>query len=942
MGVNRRSFLKGAGAAIGAASVARAEDENAPDKADVLDVDEPVEVRIDLNNAPCTLRVLPDTPIAHAVRELGLTGTKLSCEGGACGACTLHADGAPRSGCLTLAVELEGARLTTIEGVGSPDALHPIQRAILETDALQCGFCTPGFVMAAVAFFDRWKAQGLAGRPPRDDVAQALAGNLCRCGCQPALLEAVAAACAGERARAPGGAVVHEERALPRVDGPEKVCGRARYTVDVQMPRMLHGAFVRSKVPHGVIQRIDTARAKRVPGVVDVDLWPIARDKGWGKLRFVGQPIAVVLAENEAAARAGARAVDIDVAQLPFVVEHRDALAANAPLVWAPEERGDVPAAGESPKEPEFLRRWEGNVRRGLVFEKEPGEHERAVHDDGVRVELHVHTEVQMHATLERHGCVASWDGAELTLHTGTQTLDMVASDLAEHLELPRAKVRVLSEHTGGAFGSKAGLRPEHVVAARASMRWRRPVRIIHSFADHLLVGGNRPGTNQRLRVGASLDGRVRAVEHHSQSMCGIAVGERSTGLTTDHLPRQTRAIVDENVVTHTAPACAFRAPGFPPNCFSLEQAVDEVAARVKRHPLVVRLAGDDDDVRRKVYRVAIEKMGPVRERAGTGHRFMRGTGIATAEWWVLAAPSCTVELRAHRTGHVEVSTAIHDLGQGARTVLLNLVHDELGLPKGQIHTRVGDSRLVPGTGAFGSLTTPSVAPPTLAACAQLRALLVKGARRMHGDCRETPTGVLVGRKLVPWRELFVALDADPVVVLGRRGDDPDGYKLPPTRLGALAAVTPVAISQDIVASVQVADVEVDRHLGRVRVRKIDVFLDAGRIASPVTARTQVVGGVIQGMSRALYEARQVGARSGVPLSRSFDAYAILGVADAPEVEVHFVEASRTHNPAGALGLGENSTIATCAAIANGVYRATGRRVMQTPVTPAHLLEVLA
>jgi xanthine dehydrogenase YagR molybdenum-binding subunit len=980
MRVSRRTFLKGAGAAVGVAGIGSAEASGADAASPALrDRRAPLAVTLELNGKPATLRVLPETPLAHAVRDLGLTGTKLACEGGACGACTVHVDGAVRAGCLTLAMELEGAAVRTIGGLGSSEggapgsgaletralktgalqtgpsvppalaALHPVQRAILEADALQCGFCTPGFAMAGAAFYERFCADGRSGEPSPGEVARALAGNLCRCGCQPALVEAVAAACAARPARAPGGAVLHEERALARVDGVEKVTGRAQYASDVQLPDMLHAAFVRSPVPHGVISRIDAASAMRVPGVVAVDLSPIERKGGYGRLRYVGQPIAVIAAESEARARQGARALRVDIDPLPFVIEEHEAKRAEAPVVWEPQERVGIPEAGELPNGPELLRSWRGNVRGALFFGAgiegaglDGGGGPKAVEHSAVVTELRATTGVQLHATLERHGCVAVPEEETLTIHTGCQSVSTVARDLADRLGLPRGKVRVVSEHVGGAFGSKAVTRPEHIAAARLALRTGRPVRLFYDFADHLLYGGHRPSTEHQLRVGTTRGGRLQAVHHEGRSGCGVAVGERATGMTSKHAPWRSATVVDENILTHTAPALAFRAPGFPPNAFVLEQVVDEISAKARRHPLALRLDGEGTSTRARLYRMALSKTRILREAEGDG-RFVRGTGIATAHWAVIANPSCAVELRAHRSGHLEVYTAIHDIGQGARTVLFTLIGEELGLSPSRIAVRIGDSALVAGTGASGSRTTTSIAPAVLDACAALKAQLLRVARASHHDAEATPGGVLVKRdQRIPWGALFAGLPADPVVVHGRRGDDARGYRLPRGKLGVFAGLLPGAITFDQLTSVQVADIEVDRLLGRVRVRKVDVFVDAGRVVSPITARTQVVGAVMQGTSRALYEERRMDAPSGAPLSRTFEEYALLGVADAPEVEVHFFEPGRTHNRAGVLGLGENATIATCAAIANGFFRATGRRVLSTPISPRRVLEVLA
>jgi xanthine dehydrogenase YagR molybdenum-binding subunit len=513
----------------------------------------------------------------------------------------------------------------------------------------------------------------------------------------------------------------------------------------------------------------------------------------------------VVIAETEEQARAAARAVDVVTDALPAAIDPHDAMKDGAPLVWEPENRDAAPNAQEAPKPPESIAAWSGNVRRpGVVdHDADPGGR-KAVDEQAIVSDLRFSTAVQMHATLERHGCVATWDGDTLTLHTGGQNLAMCAFDLALNMKLPRAKVRLVGEHTGGAFGSKASLKPEQIVAARMAMKHKRPVRIFLAFDEHLLVGGNRPGTEQRIRIGATKDGRLVAVDHEGASFCGVGVGERSTGLSAVHALWRHKTLVEKNVVTNTAPAMAFRAPGFPPSSSTLNQSLDDVAVRTRQHPLLLRVGADPNKTKHRVLRYALEKGPalPVGEvRTSSDGRFVRDVGVATAEWNVYTAPSCKVELRAHKDGHLEAKSAIHDMGQGARTVLMNVLVDELGLPPSSIHIFIGDSNLVAGAGAFGSMTTNSVMPAALHACAQLKAALMKGARTIHPDAQETPTAVLVKRKVVPWRELFATLEDDPLVVIGRRGDDNGGYRYT-GELGALGDVMPASIGRDLLYSV--------------------------------------------------------------------------------------------------------------------------------------------
>ena len=285
--LSRRGFLRGSMAAsAGAALASPAGAQTADDLRAALDKPgarpaEAATVRCAVNGAARELPAGPDTSALEVIRQrLGLTGTKAGCGHGACGACTVLVDGSPQVSCLLPAVALHGAEVTTVEGLATgPKAadLHPVQRAFAAEDALQCGFCTPGFVVEAAAFVDQWRAANGDRTPDRDTVADALSGHLCRCGAYENIFAAVQAACAG---RYDGAGVAAE-----RVDALDKVTGRARYTVDVQVPGMLVGRVLRAPLAHGVVRTLDLRPALKIGGVKAA----VAFTEPGKKVRFAGQ-----------------------------------------------------------------------------------------------------------------------------------------------------------------------------------------------------------------------------------------------------------------------------------------------------------------------------------------------------------------------------------------------------------------------------------------------------------------------------------------------------------------------------------------------------------------------------------------------------------------------------------------------------------------------------
>ena len=259
---------------------------------------------------------------AVAIRtELGLTGTKLACGTGVCGACTILVNGVAVAGCLLPVEDLEDAEVTTIEGIGVGDGLHPVQAAFIARDGLQCGYCTPGFVVEAVAFYERWRAANGSRRPERDDIARALAGHLCRCGAYPGIYEAVAAACAGE--------FDHHRADGPRVDALEKVTGSARYTTDIHLDALI-GRVIRSGVAHGELVSVDPTAALALPGV---QAFVMLAEPG-DRVRYHGQPVAALAARDLPTARAAVGLVQVAIEPLPLRrVGAKEALADGAPDV---------------------------------------------------------------------------------------------------------------------------------------------------------------------------------------------------------------------------------------------------------------------------------------------------------------------------------------------------------------------------------------------------------------------------------------------------------------------------------------------------------------------------------------------------------------------------------------------------------------------------------
>src|SRR3954453_8222997 len=355
-----------------------------------------------------------DALLVDVIRDqLGLTGTKLVCGSGVCGACTVLIDGAPVASFLLPAHAATGKKVTTVEGIGTA-ALHPIQKAFMAHDALQCGFCTPGFIVEAVAFHDRWRAERGIAVPSREEIGAALSGHLCRCGAYDGIFRAVADACTG---RFDG-----KEANAPRLEARDKVTGLAKYTVDIHHDGQLEGVILRSPFAHARISELDLAPARAMPGVNAV-ISLLGDDR---IVRYVGQPIAAVAARDRKTALAAIAAIKLGSERLPSAIGLDEARRADAPVVFeksARKKAGNVSEGGGSPAP------WKGNIRGpSAAFSKKPKKVRSWV--EGARtannpllVEGTFRTGTQQHACLEPHAAVARFDGDRLTVHVSTQAV---------------------------------------------------------------------------------------------------------------------------------------------------------------------------------------------------------------------------------------------------------------------------------------------------------------------------------------------------------------------------------------------------------------------------------------------------------------------------------------------------------------------------------------
>ena len=712
-----------------------------------------------------------------------------------------------------------------------------------------------------------------------------------------------------------------------RLDGIAKVTGRARYTQDLAFPGMLHARILRSPYPRARVRRIDASRALALPGVRGVlhrfnaPKTPYRGDDTIFReeVRFVGEDVAAVAADTAGIADQALRLIEVDYEILPFVVDLEEAIADGAPRL---EEKGNVSDSGKHDR----------------------GDAKRAFKESSVVVEQTYRTSTQLHNCLETHGAVALWDGDRLTVHESTQHVFGVRAGLRQALNLPFSKIRVICDYMGGGFGSKGGVGKYTIIASLFARQLGLPVRCVFTRNEENTAAGNRSATLQWVRIGWK-DGRIHALEHHSWSNSGqgkwIANPTGPTNTLYDVANLTTRS---HRVVTNAGALSAFRAPGYVEGTFALEQAIDELAAKVGVDPLEIRrrhahatkdpMTGKKYTAKRLLdcYTIGAREIGWSKRRPegtrGSGPHKRRGMGMASQIWGGGGGPPAYATVHLNPDGTAILRTGTQDIGTGTRTIMAQICAEELGLAVDAIRVELGDTDAPYGPISAGSLTVASVGPAVrLAAADARRQLLGTAAQMLEVRAAELriEAGHIVSRGArMPIKEIFDKLQNYTVIGKGSRFPNPADTSL--KTFGA-----------------HFATVEVDTRTGEIEPLHIVAVHDIGRIVNPLLARSQVEGGVLQAIGFALFEARALDLPTGRVLTTDLENYRMPTVRDVPKITARFVERpDRTANNLGSKGLGEPPIIPTAAAIANAVANAIGVHVRTAPLTRARVLEALA
>jgi aldehyde oxidoreductase len=905
----------------------------------MLDRPKNLPLRIVVNHQPHVLEVRAFTPLSEVLRDqLGLTGTKIGCEAGDCGACTVLVDGAQACACLVPAAQAEGASILTIEGEDEGGLIRRLKDAFLVHGAAQCGICTPGMIMAAADCLMK------APRASRAAIEDTLGGVLCRCTGYVKIVEAIMDVARGGGTPSPDPPGAFGAR-IARVDGRPKVEGSDLFGADAAPDDALVMRVVRS--PHAsakftlgdckpIIDRtlglVAILTAKDVPGENSFGIFPTIKDQpvlAEGFVRFRGEAVLALVGTREA------------------VESVRDA---DLPLQWQP----DTPVTGVTMGLAPDANVPDNVLTRGYL---ECGDvdfgHARAA----ATAEGSFETAFVEHAYIEPEAGFALRVGDRIEISACTQAPVMDQEEVARVLGIPKTSVRIRPTACGGGFGGKLDVSVQPLLAVAAWIL-NRPVRITFTRQESMASTTKRHPASIRAKASADAEGHLLAYEMTGDfntgayASWGPTVANRvpihATGpYKVPNARNRTRA-----VYTNETPAGAFRGFGVPQAAIANETLMDDLALKLglSRWDIRRRNAlghGDKtpsgqvlhasaglpeclDAVRDAFHKIETEADAFNTKEA----RFKRGAGVACM-WYGCGNTSMSnpsvMRIALLPDGRLIFFNGAVDIGQGSTTVLLQIAAEALGLPVAAFESVIGDTDLTEDAGKTSASRQTFVSgnAARLAGIDLRQAIL--SLANAGPDARLSLEGasLLIQDGEASRRVDLTSLprDAEGFVLVGRGTYDP-----PTTGLDAKGQGVPYATYG---FAAQVAEVEVDTLLGTVKVLRIVAAHDVGRAVNPTLTEGQIHGGIAQGLGLALMEEFIPGR------TENLHDYLIPTVGDMPEITIHLIEDPEPEGPFGAKGVGEPALVATAPAILSAIRHATGVRMCRVPVLPHRLFEAL-
>ncbi len=913
-------------------------------------------IKIHVNKKQHELLIGGHETLAHVLRnKIGLTGTKIGCEQGSCGACTVLVNDEPVLSCITPAMRCDHAEVTTIEGIAENGELHVLQKKFVEKGAIQCGFCTPGMVMTSLDFVRKNPGATV------DEIKEALSGNLCRCTGYKKIIEAVAetihpqSKSNGEK-KAGAGVPGIVGTGHPYIEATKKVQGIADYADDIRVKNVLHCKFLRSPFPHAIIESIDTSLAQQLDGVKYIltghelpekfGVLPISRDEtalAIEKVRYIGEIVAAIAAETEEIAKAACKLIRVKYKTLhPFfeIDESLNDIGTNEKIHSHTKFNNNIHKKAE-------LRF--GNQEEGLAHA-------------AFRSKMSFEFEGVSHAFTEPHAATAYWDENGLTVITATQVPHYLHRALVKVLKLPLSKVRVIKPYVGGGFGGKSDPFPHEIIVSWLAMKTGRPVKVRFSREEVFLSNHGRHPTKMAMEIGADQKGYLKVLDA-AIKIDGGAYG--SFGVVTTYyngvLLQAPYTIENFGFKTYRVytnkPQCgAMRGHGAVNSRFAIESLIDDLAHQMKMDPCALRLKNfmPSNTLTVGQYRITSngsrESLMKVMEQSQWGEKYGKlahGHGLGAGCGFFISGsalpiirnelPQSVVNLKVDFDGRVLISSGASDIGQGSDTMLAMIVAEVLGISMEKVFVLAADTLLTPvDLGSYSSRVTFMAGNAAKMAAENLKNEIVKAISAKNEVSEEELN--FSGDKIftndkktdLTWNE---AID----IATANRGAITVSGKYISPKLGGDFKGSGAGLSPSYSFGAVVAEVNVDIETGLVKVLNIWGAHDCGKAINPLAVEGQLEGSWHMGMGQAMSE--QLKYFNGLILNSNFLDYKIPTSLDTPAIHSNIIETEDPEGPFGAKECGEGALHPVIPAIANAIFDAVGVRITKLPISAEDILQ---
>ncbi|MBE2245932.1 MAG: molybdopterin-dependent oxidoreductase [Candidatus Competibacteraceae bacterium] len=887
--------------------------------------------------------------------KAGLTGTKEGCNQGSCGACTVLVNNTPVLSCITPASRFENAEITTIEGIEHNGNLHLLQTLFVKRGAIQCGFCTPGMVLTALDYTQNNPDAS------RDDIKEALSGNLCRCTGYKKIIDAVAEYATmtknGESTVADNfdnGKIIGVSR--PYIEAEKKVRGTAEYADDIKLKNPLICRFVRSTHPHARIDAIELEEAWKVEGVKYIatgqelpgkfGVLPVSNDEtamAIEKTRYLGEIVAAVAAETEEAALEACRKIKVTYTPLKsyFTID------------------SSLQDVGDDEKIHAHCK-FNNNIHKKaeLRFGNQEEGLQKAAHVSEMEFEF----EGVSHAFTEPHAASAYWDENGLTIITATQVPHYLHRALAKVLGVPLAQVRVIKPYVGGGFGGKSDPFPHEVIIAHIARKTGRTVKTTFSREEVFLSNHGRHPSKMKIRLGANEQGKFEVLDADI-AIDGGAYG--SFGVVTSYYngvllqaPYDIRNFGFRTFRVYTnKPQCgAMRGHGAVNSRFAVETLIDDLAHRLKVDPCELRLKNFYNEnvltvgefrITSNGSRLALESVMKSSSWKDKYGKMPEGKGIGVGCGFFISGsalpiiwneyPQTVVHLKLDFDGRVLVSSGASDIGQGSDTMLAMVVAETLGIGMDQVFVLAADTLLTPvDLGSYSSRVTFMCGNAAKSAADNLKKeILTAVSLRHHIPIEE----LYISQSMVCSNDASLQLDwlaAVDMATAHRGALTVSGNYISP-KLGGDFKGAGAGLSPSYSFGACIAEVCVDKQTGKVEILNVWGAHDCGKALNPMAVEGQLEGSWHMGLGQAISEEMKY--FNGLLLNNNFIDYKIPTSLDTPEFHTHIIETGDPEGPFGAKECGEGALHPVIPAVINAIYNATGVRITKLPVKAEDILE---